>query len=134
MCRLVELVRTGVTGPTPSLTTPINRTTFFRTTRAIFSSFTVSFFLTGTLEVSFVAALACFLASFLAFFSASSSAFTSFIIVFCKAFSSFSTSFLALFSLAAIFLVAFRAFSSSSLASSSSYRSRARIRVVGEKN
>jgi hypothetical protein len=71
MVRPVELVLTGVTGPTPSSTTLKNRTSFFCTIGATFGSFTVPFFLSGTLEESFAIALASFSASFLAFFSAS---------------------------------------------------------------
>jgi hypothetical protein len=117
MVRPVELVLTGVTGPTPSSTTLKNRTSFFCTTRATFGSFIVPFFLSGTLEGSFVIALASFSASFLAFFSALICALVFFATALCRALSTFSTSFRALLAADLSFLATFRAFSAASLAS-----------------
>jgi len=134
MSRPVELVLTGVTGPTPSSSTSKNRTAFFRTIGATFGSFTVPFFLPRTLEESFTVALACLSASFLALFLTSICALASLATALCRALSAFSTSFRALLTATSSFLAAFQAFSASSLASSSARRSRARMRVVGLKN
>jgi hypothetical protein len=117
MVRPVELVLTRVTGPTPSSTTLKNRTSFFYTTGATFNSFTIPFFLLGTLEESFAIALASFSASFLAFFSASIYALASFATALCRALSAFSASFRALLAANSSFLATFRAFSAASLAS-----------------
>jgi hypothetical protein len=105
--RLVELVLTGVTGPTPSLSTLKNRTAFFYIIGAIFGSFTVFFFLLGTLEGSFAIALASFSAFFLAFFLALICAFTSLAIALYRALSAFYTFFYALLIINLSFLATF---------------------------
>jgi hypothetical protein len=117
MVRPVELVLTKVIGPTPSLTTLKNRTSFFYTIGATFNSFTIPFFLLGTLEESFIIILASLLASFLAFFSALICALASFAIALYRALSTFSTFFRALLIVNLSFLATFRAFSAISLAS-----------------
>jgi hypothetical protein len=119
MVRPIELVLTGVIGPTPSLTTLKNRTSFFCTTGATFGSFIVPFFLLGTLEESFAIALASFLASPLAFFSALICALASFATALYRALSAFSASFRALLAANLSFLATFRAFLAASLASCS---------------
>jgi hypothetical protein len=111
------MVLTGVTGPTPSSTTLKNQTSFFCTTGATFGSFTVPFFLLGTLEGSFAITLSSFLASFLAFFSALIYALAFFAIDLCRALSIFSMSFRALLVADLRFLATFRAFLATSLAS-----------------
>jgi hypothetical protein len=116
MVRPVELVLTGVTGPTPSSTTLKNRTSFFYTIGATFGSFIVPFFLLGTLEESFIIALASFLASFLAFFLALICALASLVIALYKALSTFSMSFYALLAANLSFLATFQAFLTVSLA------------------
>ena len=107
MVRPVELALTRVTGPTPSSTTLKNRTFFFCTIGATFGSFIVPFFLLGTLEESFVIALASFLAFFLAFFLALICALASFAIALCRALSAFSVSFRALLAANSSFLATF---------------------------
>ena len=119
MVRPVELVLTRVTGPTPSSTTLKNRTSFFYTIGATFGSFIVPFFLLGTLEESFIIALASFLASFLAFFLALICALASFAIALRRALSAFSVSFRALLVADLSFLATFQAFLAASLASCS---------------
>jgi hypothetical protein len=121
MVRPVELVLTGVTGPTPSSTTLKNQTSFFYTIGATFGSFIVPFFLLRTLEESFVITLASFLtsflASFLAFFLALIYTLASFTIALYRALSAFSASFRALLAANLSFLITFRAFLAISLAS-----------------
>jgi hypothetical protein len=107
MVRPVELVLIGVIGLTLSSTTLKNRTSFFCTIGATFGSFIIPFFLLGTLEGSFVIALASFSASFLAFFSALICALASFAIALCRALSAFSVSFRALLAANSSFLATF---------------------------